>query len=198
MSGKYEEALPVYKRLLDLALKGKFSLSSAHLRLAVVYARLGRKEEASSHLAEALKIRPDLSLEVIRNYSKRFKNPEDGERLMDDYRLAGLPEHPPLPLPDKPSIAVLPFTNMSGDPEQEYFVDGMTDNLIADLSKISGVFVIARNSVFTYKGKPIKVELVGRELGVRHILEGSVQKVQNQVRINAQLIDATTGGHLWA
>lgn len=102
------------------------------------------------------------------------------------------------PLPDKPSIAVLPFTNMSGDPEQEYFVDGITEDLITDLSKLSGLFVIARNSTFSYKGKPITVQQVAEELGVRYVLEGSVRRVGDQVRINAQLIDATTGGHLWA
>ncbi len=102
------------------------------------------------------------------------------------------------PLPDKPSIAVLPFTNMSGDPEQEYFVDGMTEDLITDLSKLSGLFVIARNSTFTYKGKPVKVRQVAEDFGVRYVLEGSVRRVGEQVRINAQLIDATTGGHLWA
>ncbi|HEV8716507.1 MAG TPA: tetratricopeptide repeat protein [Candidatus Binatia bacterium] len=103
-----------------------------------------------------------------------------------------------LPLPDKPSIAVLPFTNMSGDPDQEYFNDGMTDTLITDLSKLSGLFVIARHPAFTYKGKPVKVQEVSQELGVRYILEGSVQKANNRVRINVQLIDATTSGHLWA
>lgn len=102
------------------------------------------------------------------------------------------------PLPDKPSIAVLPFVNMSGDVEQEYFVDGMTEDLITDLSKISGLFVIARNSVFTYKGTPVKIQQVAEELGVRYVLEGSVRKVGNAVRINAQLIDAVTGGHVWA
>ncbi|NIS81989.1 MAG: guanylyl cyclase, partial [Anaerolineales bacterium] len=101
-------------------------------------------------------------------------------------------------LPDKPSIAVLPFANLSEDPKQEYFTDGMTDDLITDLSKISGLFVIARNSVFTYKGKPVKIRQVAEELGVRYVLEGSVRKADNRVRINAQLIDATTGGHLWA
>ena len=100
--------------------------------------------------------------------------------------------------PGKPSIAVLPFVNMSADPEQEYFSDGMTEDLITDLSKISGLFVIARNSVFTYKGKPVKVEEVGKELGVRYVLEGSVRKAGNRVRITAQLIDASSGGHLWA
>jgi TolB-like protein/class 3 adenylate cyclase len=102
------------------------------------------------------------------------------------------------PLPDRPSIAVLPFTNMSDDASQEYFADGMTEDLITDLSKLSGLFVIARNSSFTYKGKSVKVRQVAEELGVRYVLEGSVRRVGDQVRINAQLIDATTGGHLWA
>ena len=101
-------------------------------------------------------------------------------------------------VPEKPSIAVLPFTNMSRDVEQEYFSDGITEDLITDLSKISALFVIARNSVFTYKGKAVKVEEAGRELGARYILEGSVRKAGDKVRITAQLVDATTGGHLWA
>jgi adenylate cyclase len=101
-------------------------------------------------------------------------------------------------LPDRPSIAVLPFTNMSGDPDQEYFSDGMTEDLITDLSKISGLFVIARNSVFTYKGKAVRVEDVGHELRVRYVLEGSVRKANNRVRITAQLVDARTSGHIWA
>jgi len=102
------------------------------------------------------------------------------------------------PLPDKPSIAVLPFNNLSDDPKQEYFCDGMAEDLITDLSAISGLFVIARNSTFAYKGKPIKIRQVAEELGVRYVLEGSVRKADKQIRINAQLIDATTGGHLWA
>jgi len=102
------------------------------------------------------------------------------------------------PLPDKPSIAVLPFVNMSGDPDQEYFSDGITEDLITDLSKISGLFVIARNSTFTYKGKRVKIRQVAEELGVRYVLEGSVRRADDRVRINTQLIDATTGGHLWA
>ena len=102
------------------------------------------------------------------------------------------------PLPDKPSIAVLPFTNRSDDPNQEYFVDGMTEDLITDLSKVSGLFVIARNSVFAYKGKTVPVRQVAEELGVRYLLEGSVRRAGDQVRINTQLVDATTGGQLWA
>jgi adenylate cyclase len=105
---------------------------------------------------------------------------------------------PALTLPDKPSIVVLPFVNMSEDPKQEYFSDGMTEDLITDLSKISGLFVIARNSAFIYKGKTVKIAEVGRELGVRYVLEGSVRKANGRVRITAQLVDTTTEGHLWA
>ncbi len=105
---------------------------------------------------------------------------------------------PVLPLPDKPSIAVLPFVNMSEDPKQEYFSDGMTEDVITGLSKLSGLFVIARNSVFTYKGRAVKPEQVSRELGVRYVMEGSVRKAGKRVRITAQLIDANTGYHLWA
>ena len=109
------------------------------------------------------------------------------------------PSPPPgLELPDKPSIAVLPFTNLSGDPKQAHFADGMTEELITTLSKVSGLFVIASNSVFTYKGKPVKVQEVSRELGVRYVLEGSIRKADNRMRVAAQLIDATTGRHLWA
>jgi TolB-like protein len=103
-----------------------------------------------------------------------------------------------LPLPDKPSIAVLPFANMSGDPEQEYFVDGMVEEIITALSRIRWLFVIARNSTFTYKGRAVDVQEVGRELGVRYVLEGSVRKAGTQVRITGQLIDALNGTHLWA
>ena len=102
------------------------------------------------------------------------------------------------PLPDKPSIAVLPFDNMSKDPEQEYFADGISEDLITDLSKIPDLLVISRLSSFTYKGKNIKVQQIAEELGVRYVLEGSVRKAENRVRINAQLIDAASGHHLWA
>jgi adenylate cyclase len=103
-----------------------------------------------------------------------------------------------LPLPDKPSIAVLPFQNMSGEPEQEYFVDGLVEEIITALSRFKALFVIARNSSFTYKGKAIDIKQVGRELGVRYVLEGSVRRAANRLRISGQLIDASTGGHLWA
>src|SRR5438876_204006 len=130
------------------------------------------------------------------------------------YRIRPLPARPPvsfggagetpavqptaLPLPDKPSIAVLPFQNMSGDPEQEYFVDGMVEEVITALSRIRWLFVIARNSSFTYKGSAVDIKRVGRELGVRYVLEGSVRKAGNRGRITGQLSDAETGAHLWA
>jgi TolB-like protein len=108
------------------------------------------------------------------------------------------PSVPSPPLPDKPSIAVLPFANMSGDPEQEYFVDGMVEEIITALSRIRWLFVLAHNSSFTYKGQAVDVKQVGRELGVRYVLEGSVRKAGNRVRITGQLIDAVSGAHLWA
>ena len=105
---------------------------------------------------------------------------------------------PTLALPDKPSIAVLPFQNMSGDPEQEYFSDGITEDIITDLSKVSAIFVIARNTAFTFKGRPIESGHLARQLGVGHILEGSVRKAGNRIRISAKLVDGETGGNLWA
>ena len=108
------------------------------------------------------------------------------------------PALPSLALPDKPSIAVLPFANISGDPEQEYFVDGMVEEIITALSRIPSLFVIARNSTFSYKGRAVDAMQVGRELGVRYALEGSVRKAGQRVRITGQLIDALTGTNLWA
>ena len=110
----------------------------------------------------------------------------------------GAAERPPLPLPDKPSLVVLPFQNMSGDPEQEYFADGMVEDITTGLSRIRSLFVISRNSAFTYKGRAVDVRQVGRELGVRYVLEGSVRKAGSRVRITGQLVDAATGAHLWA
>jgi len=112
-------------------------------------------------------------------------------------RAAGLPSAP-LPLPDKPSIAVLPFANMSGDADQEYFSDGITEDIITELSRFSSLFVIARNSSFAYKGQSVDLRRVARELGVRYVLEGSIRRAGNRVRITGQLIDSETGNHLWA
>jgi adenylate cyclase len=123
-----------------------------------------------------------------------------GERIPDSEPDTGAENivAPPSEVPDKPSIVVLPFTNMSSDPEQEYFSDGVSEDVITDLSKVSGLFVIARNSAFAYKDKASNIPDVCRELGVRFALEGSVRKAGNRVRITAQLIDGASGGHLWA
>ena len=128
----------------------------------------------------------------------RWRDPEYSERWLSSLRKAGLPDKPTLPLPDKPSIAVLPFVNMSDDKSQEYLADGITENIISALSQVPNLFVIARNSTFTYKGKPVKVQQVAEELGVRYVLEGSVQRSGDTLRITAQLIDAITGHHVWS
>ena len=107
-------------------------------------------------------------------------------------------ERPALPLPDKPSLAVLPFDNLSGDPEQGYFADGIVEDITTALSKVSALFVIARNSSFAYRGKAVDIRQVGRELGVRYVLEGSVRRAGERMRITGQLIDAQSGAHLWA
>jgi TolB-like protein len=128
---------------------------------------------------------------------KNIAKPVRVWRWIDGFGAAtGLAE--PLALPDKPSIAVLPFTNMSGDPEQEYFSDGITEDIITELSRFRSLFVIARNSSFTFKGQSVDVSEVGRKLGVDYVVEGSVRKVGNRVRITAQLVEAATGNHLWA
>jgi len=191
--GRYEEAIVQLKKAVNLTPDSLY----AHVGLAATYSLAGRNEEAHYEVSEILRIQPKFSLDSVAKRSP-FKHKADIDRVAGALRKAGLPEHPPRPLPDKPSIAVLPFDNMSDDPKQEYFSDGITDDLITDLSKISGLLVIARNSTFAYKKKPVKVQQVARDLGVRYVLEGSVRKAADQVRINAQLIDSSTGGHLWA
>jgi adenylate cyclase len=193
MTGQYDEAILTFKKTLGISP----NYLPGHAFLAASYSSSGRETEAAAEADEILRINPKFCLE---SYAKTlpYKNKSDIERYMAALRKAGLPETPPLPLPDKPSIAVLPFVNMSGDPEQEYFSDGITESIITGLSKTPRLFVIARNSSFTYKGKPTKVQKVGRELGVRYVLEGSVQKSKDRVRITVQLVDAKTGNHVWA
>jgi adenylate cyclase len=142
-------------------------------------------------------IKGKLALDVSDMGEQQLKNIAQPVRVYG-VRLDGAPERPALAIPDKPSIAVLPFQNMSGDREQEYFADGMVEEIITALSRIRWLFVVARNSSFTYKGQAIDVKRVGRELGVRYVLEGSVRKAGERVRITAQLIEAETGAHLWA
>lgn len=142
-------------------------------------------------------IKGKVSLDVSDMGEQQLKNIAQPVRAFS-VRLEGMPVRSSPAFPDTPSIAVLPFTNMSGDPEQEYFADGITDDIITDLSKIAGLLVIARNSSFAYKGKSIDIRTIGRELGVRSVLEGSIRRVGNRVRITAQLINAANGVHLWA
>jgi len=191
--GRYEEAIVQLKKAVNLTPDSLYP----HVALAVTYSLAGRDEEARFEASEVLRIQPKFSLV---SFAKRvaFKHKADIDRIVGALRKAGLPEHPPLPLPNKPSIAVLAFDNLSGDPEQEYFSDGITEEIISSLSKTDKIFVIARNSSFTYKGKPVNVKQVARELGVRYVLEGSVRKSEDRVRVTAQLIDASTGHHLWS
>jgi adenylate cyclase len=142
-------------------------------------------------------IKGKLTLEVSDVGEQQLKNIAQPVRVYS-VRLAGAATRPTLSLPDRPSIAVLPFQNMSGDPEQDYFADGMVEDITTGLSRINWLFVIARNSTFAYKGKSIDVKQIGRELGVRYVLEGSVRKAADRVRITGQLIDTATGAHVWA
>ena len=141
-------------------------------------------------------IKGKLALDVSDMGEQHLKNIAQPVRVYN-VRPGGAPERPALVLPDKPSIAVLPFQNMSGDSEQEYFADGVVEDIITALSRLRWLFVIARNSSFTYKGRAVDVKQVGREFGVRYVLEGSVRKAANRVRVTGQLIDVSTGTHLW-
>jgi adenylate cyclase len=139
----------------------------------------------------------DLGVQQVKNIEEpvwAFAVTAKGGSAIAGYATASVP----LALPDKPSIAVLPFQNMSGDPEQDYFIDGMVEDIITALSRIGGLFVIARNSSFTYKGRAADVREVGRQLGVRYVLEGSVRRLAARVRVTCQLIEAATGAHVWA
>ena len=193
MTRQYDEAIATLKK----GLKRNPHYLPVHAFLAACYSSLDRHAEAATEADEVRRINPKFNLE---SYAKTliYKNEADKERYIAALRNAGLPENPPLPLPDKPSIAVLPFDNLSGDPEQEYFSDGFTEDIITALSRTPKMLVIARNSTFTYKGRPVKVHQVGRDLGVHYVLEGSIRKVGKMVRTTAQLIDAKTGHHLWA
>ena len=173
----FGDGVNVAARLESIAEPGGICVSSrvqedAEGKLEIAFANAG--EQQLKNIA-----RP------VRVYRVRLSGAAEGQR-------------PALPLPAKPSIAVLPFQNMSGDPEQDYFTDGMVEDIITALSHFRQLFVIARNSTFTYKGRAVDVKQISHELGVRYVLEGSVRKAANRVRITGQLIDATTGAHLWA
>jgi adenylate cyclase len=194
---RYEDAVEWARKAIHL----RSDLAHAHCLMAIALAHMGRSKDAKAALDECRRVQPDFFDSAVE--LSPYEDSAANEHLLDGLRKAGLKEEIDardlsLPLPNKPSIAVLPFDNMSGDVEQEYFSDGITEDIITELSKISGLFVIARHSAFTYKGKSVTLMQVGRELGVRYVLEGSVRKAQNRLRITAQLIDATSDHHIWA
>jgi len=152
--------------------------------------------EAFAHVQRKLQLR---FADIGEHQLKNITNPVRVYRIdTTQHVLDTPPTRPTLTLPDKPSIAVLPFTNLSGDPDQEYFGDGIAEDILTDLARLRWLFVIARNSSFTFRGKAVDIRLVSRELGVRYVLEGSVRRAGNRIRVTAQLIDATTGAHVWA
>jgi TolB-like protein/class 3 adenylate cyclase/Tfp pilus assembly protein PilF len=194
---RFGEGVNVAARLQQLADPGGICVSGkvsreVEKKLAFGFEPMG--EQQMKNIAEPIPcFRVNLQL-PLPTETGRFPSRQD--RLAD--RAAMDETQTALTLPDKPSIAVLPFQNMSGDPEQEYFADGMVEEIITALSRARWLFVVARNSSFTYKGRSVNVRQIGRELGVRYVLEGSVRKAGSRVRITGQLIDALTGAHLWA
>ena len=179
----YGDGVNVAARLQGMAGPGDICVSGS------VYEQVKRKLDLGFD---------ELGPQSIKNIAEPVAVYRVGSQSSSAHEYHGPAEKEPLALPSKPSIAVLPFVNMSNDPEQEAFVDGLTEDLITDLSRTTGLFVIARNSAFAYKGRPVDVRRIARELGVRHLLEGSARRAAGRVRINAQLIDAIGGDHLWA
>ncbi|MBI3795455.1 MAG: adenylate/guanylate cyclase domain-containing protein [Deltaproteobacteria bacterium] len=194
----YGDGVNIAARLEALAEGGGICISGTvydqtENKLALGYEYLG--EQTVKNIAKPVRV---YRVVLEESSSRQVTSQQERNASIAQRGVTSGKEVPFPPLPDKPSIAVLPFVNMSSDPEQEYFSDGITEDLITDLSKLSGLFVIARNSVFTYKGTAVKVEQVGRELGVQYVLEGSVRKVGGRVRITGQLVEALTGHPLWA
>jgi adenylate cyclase len=183
--GHYETAIDDEHRAIDMGYRPYIP----YVILAAADALADRMDDAKTALAEARRLNPNLTVKWVIARAPSVPTQIAG------LRKAGLPEDEPA---KHLSIVVLPFTNLSGDPKQDYFADGITDNLTTDLSRIRNSFVIARNTAFTFKGKNVDAKEIGKELGVRYVLEGSVQRDGNRVRVNAQLIDAESGAHLWA
>jgi TolB-like protein/Tfp pilus assembly protein PilF len=185
--GHFDAAIDDYHRAINLGMSGMWPYTG----LTAAYALSGKPDETKSALADLLRLNPKATIKSLSPIAPPVPN------LFDGLRKAGLPEDAPAEAKHL-SIVVLPFANLSGDPSQDYFADGITENLTTELSRIRNSFVIARNTAFTYKGKSIDAKEIGKELGVRYVLEGSVQREQNRVRINVQLVDAESGAHLWA
>ena len=193
IAGRYEEALAYYIK----AQKRNPDNMWSYIFQASIYGHLGHEEEARATAREVLRINPKFSVEHWVKWPG-CKNRDKWNLHINGLRKAGFPDKPPVAVEEKPSIAVLPFANISGDPKEDYLSDGITENIITALSKTPQMLVIARNSVFTYKGKPVMVQQVSEELGVRYVLEGSVQRSGDTLRVMAQLIDAKTGNHIWS
>ena len=195
LTGDYEEAVRVSKKACTLAPDNE----GCHRTLAAAYGMLGKQTEARAEAAELLRLMPDWSIEGWKQrQADAYKKQADVDQFAEGLRKAGLPEKPPFPLPDKPSIAVMPFVNMSDDLKQEYLCNGIADQIITSISKIPYITVIARNSSFAYKGKSVRIDQIAEELGVRYLLEGSLQRDAERLRINVQLVEAKNGRHLWA
>jgi len=194
-AGRFEECLRQIDYYESLRNPSKITLMYRIISLA----KLNRLDEARKATQSFVKKYPK---STVRSVFHPIYQPYKDDWAYKNYSVLltglGVPDEAPEVKTTKPAIAVLPFANLSDDKDQEYFADGMTDDLITDLSKVSGLIVIARNSVFTYKGKNVKVQEVAKDLNVTHVLEGSVRPIGNKIRINAQLIDAKTGDHLWA
>ena len=198
-AGNHEPALSAANRAIAIS-----SLrEDAHRLIMRVLAAGGRRADALKHyedltalLKRELAVEPDPATRALAAELRKSHAARPGSEVRSDP--ASVTSAVLLPLPDRPSIAVLPFANMSGDPEQEYFADGMVDDILMALSRVRWLFVIARQSSFIYKVRSADVQQIGRELGVRYVVEGSVRKSGTRVRIVAQLIETETGAHIWA
>lgn len=197
MSGRLEEAVACYRE----SLKRESGYLAPYVNLASALGELGRANEAKDIIRKIYELEPNFSVSAyVKGLS--YRNKSDLERIADGLIKAGLPantsEPPAIETRNKPSIAVLPFTNMSGDPDQGYFIDGIAEDIITGLSRFRTLFVIARNSSFAFRGQNLGSKEIGQKLGVQYLVEGSVRRVGSRVRISAQLIEAATGNHIWA
>jgi TolB-like protein/cytochrome c-type biogenesis protein CcmH/NrfG len=198
--GMEEEAIAAFEERARRVAKLRGKVSRFQLGdLAACYATFGRWNEAKQVVERLLTEYPDHNVKaaesVLRGWYPKESTFTEQRKLLVK---VGIPENPAPPLPDKPSIAVLAFNNMSDDPKQDYFAEGIAEDIITDLSKLDGLFVIARNSSFSYRGKSLPIKGIARELGVKYVLEGSVRRAGDVLRVNTQLIDAETDAHVWA
>ncbi len=195
-AGHYEKALEIYKKATQREPRNFMGYSG----VAVSGSMLGRMDEARAAVQELLRIDPQYSIEKYKRliFLRGDRDQTAIDRFVEALRKAGLPETSPSSLPAKPSIAVLAFNNMTGDPQQEYFSDGMADQVITGLSQTPDIYVAARSSSFAYKGKSMTAQQIADQLKVRYLLEGSVQRDADRVRINVQLIDGRSGNHVWS